>query len=247
LSVDRSGTDVEFDVLPTREGYDRWSAIYDVEDNPLIALEGPKVVDLLGEVRGLRVADIGCGTGRHAIPAAERGAQVIGVDYSDGMLLQALAKRGARAVRFIAADITWRLPLQNESFDRVVCCLAAEHIADLPRFFSELGRICRHDGFVIVSDMHPGLLLRGQMAQFRDPDTGRRTRPLSYPYQISDYVMAVIESGCEIDHMSEHIVDEPLVARSEGARRYLGWPMLFLMRLRPGTSRIFDEQRRPMM
>ncbi|MBI4578804.1 MAG: hypothetical protein HY718_03825, partial [Planctomycetes bacterium] len=54
-------------VLPTREGYDRWSSIYDGEDNPLIELEEPIVAGLLGDVHGLEVADIGCGTGRHAL------------------------------------------------------------------------------------------------------------------------------------------------------------------------------------
>ena len=73
-------------VVPVREGYDLWSRIYDEEDNPLVVLETNRVRRLLGDVRGLRVADIGCGTGRHAVAAAEAGATVIGVDFSPGML-----------------------------------------------------------------------------------------------------------------------------------------------------------------
>jgi hypothetical protein len=53
--------------LPTREGYDLWSQIYDDEDNPLIALETAWITRLLGDVRGLAVADVGCGTERHAL------------------------------------------------------------------------------------------------------------------------------------------------------------------------------------
>jgi hypothetical protein len=36
-----------------------------------------------------------------------------------------------------------------------------------------------------------------------------------------------------VDHLSEHAVDEALAGRLARARRYLGWPLLFLMRLRP--------------
>src|SRR5213075_671083 len=66
-------------VLPTREGYDRWAEIYDGDGNPLIALEEPEVDQLLGDVAGLDLVDVGCGTGRHALRLAARGANVTGV------------------------------------------------------------------------------------------------------------------------------------------------------------------------
>ena len=50
-------------ILSTREGYDRWAAIYDSDGNPLVALEEPWMDRLLGDVRGLAVLDVGCGTG----------------------------------------------------------------------------------------------------------------------------------------------------------------------------------------
>jgi malonyl-CoA O-methyltransferase len=54
--------------LPTREGYDLWSLLYDEEDNPLIALEERHFARLLGEPVGQRILDVGCGTGRHSVP-----------------------------------------------------------------------------------------------------------------------------------------------------------------------------------
>ena len=53
-------------VLPTKEGYDRWSEIYEEDGNPLILLEEPHVERLLGNVTGLSILDVGCGTGRHS-------------------------------------------------------------------------------------------------------------------------------------------------------------------------------------
>ena len=54
-------------VVPTQEGYDRWAEIYDDELNPLVIIEAPEVKRALGDVRGLDLLDVGCGTGRHAV------------------------------------------------------------------------------------------------------------------------------------------------------------------------------------
>jgi malonyl-CoA O-methyltransferase len=223
-----------FDVLPTREGYDRWAYIYDDEDNPLIALEEPHVAGLLGEVRGLSVADIGCGTGRHAVRLAAAGARVTALDFSEGMLEKARGK--SAGVQWIRHDVSTALPLAPASFDRVLCCLVIDHIADLDLLFQELGRICRREGFIVISSMHPAMMLRGVQAKFHDPRLGREIRPASQPNQISDYVMAACRAGLRIDHLSEHAVDEALARQCPRAEKYLGWPMLLMMRLRPSAS-----------
>jgi SAM-dependent methyltransferase len=217
--------------VPTREGYDLWSQIYDDEDNPLIALETAWVTRLLGDVRGLAVADVGCGTGRHAIAMAAAGARVVGIDFSPGMLAKARAKAGA-ALQLVRHDLTTGLPFASGSMDRITCCLVLEHVADLASAFAEMARICRAGGFVVVSDLHPAMRLLGTQAQFTDPSTGRKTRPAGARHQLSDYVLGATRAGLHIDHMSEHVVDEELAARSPRAQKYLGWPLLLLMRLR---------------
>ena len=69
-------------VLPTKEGYDRWSEIYEEDGNPLIVLEEPHVERMLGNVTRLSILDVGCGTGRHSIRLAQRGGKVTGLDFS---------------------------------------------------------------------------------------------------------------------------------------------------------------------
>jgi len=219
--------------LPTREGYDRWAEIYDAENNPLIALEEPLVAALLGNVRGLAIADVGCGTGRHALRLAEAGAAVTALDFSPRMLEQAKDKPGAANIHFIPHDLAAPLPLSDRSFDLALCCLVGDHIADLASLFRELARICRPDGAIIFSVMHPAMMLRGLQARFTDPATGRETRPQSYPHQVADYVMAATRAGLHLAHISEHAVDEALAQRCPRAAKYLGWPMLLLMQLRP--------------
>jgi ubiquinone/menaquinone biosynthesis C-methylase UbiE len=225
---------VEPRLVAAREGYDLWSSTYDDEDNPLIALETASVQALLGDVRGLTVADIGCGTGRHALAMAAAGATVIGLDFSEGMLARARAKPGAAAIRFVRHDLVSGLPFAARSVDRVTCCLVLEHVVDLGAAFAEMARICRAGGFVLISDLHPAMRLLGIQANFTDPTTGRKTRVGGARHQLSDYVTAATRAGLGIDHMSEHLVDDELAARSPRARKHLGWPLLLLMRLGVG-------------
>jgi malonyl-CoA O-methyltransferase len=236
VSEPTSSSPPDIDVLPTRDGYDRWAEIYDGDNNPLVALEEPWVDQLLGDVRGLIVADIGCGTGRHAIRMAAAGATVHAVDFSEGMLARARAKSQDRNITFHVHDLARPLPFPNAMFDRVLCGLVLDHIADLDGLFQEMHRICRPSGFAVISVMHPAMMLRGVQARFTDPGTGRETRPASVPNQLSDYVMAAVRAGFALDHLSEQAVDEALASRLERARKYLGWPMLFLMKLSPARG-----------
>ncbi len=149
--------------LPVREGYDLWADVYDSDGNPLIGLEERYITDLIGNVTGLDVADVGCGTGRHALELSTAGARVTALDFSLRMLEIARTKPGAEHVRFLLHDMTRPLPLADAAFDRVLCCLVAEHIPDLAGAFRELGRVCKRapSGTIIVSAMHPALNRRG--------------------------------------------------------------------------------------
>jgi malonyl-CoA O-methyltransferase len=221
------------EVVPTRAGYDRWAELYDGEDNPLVLLEERHIASLVGDVAGLALADIGCGTGRHALRWAAAGARVTAVDFSEAMLRRARTKQGAKAVTFVHHDLAEPFPLESAAFDRVCCCLVLDHIAGLDRFFQELRRLCRPGGCVILSVMHPAMSLRGVQARFIDPRSGRRISPASHAHQMSDYLMAAAQAGLHLEHVSEHAADAALATRSPRARKYLGWPMLLMMKLVP--------------
>lgn len=68
---------------------------------------GDELLDLLGPVAGLRILDLGCGTGHHAGELASRGAEVIGIDADPAMLAKAHADHPAvRFVHLDAADLS---------------------------------------------------------------------------------------------------------------------------------------------
>ena len=219
-------------MLSTREGYDRWAATYDTMGNWLLAFEEPEVDRALGPVAGQDLLDVGAGTGRHAIRLALAGARVTAIDFSAEMLAQARAKAGADRVTWISHDANTPLPFPAGSFDRVLSAPVLEHI-ELPRlrpFFAELGRVCRADGRIVVTAMHPAMFLKGISANFHD-EAGE-VRPRSYEATISDYVTGALDAGLRVERLSEHRVDDRLAERFERARKFLGWPALFVMVLR---------------
>jgi ubiquinone/menaquinone biosynthesis C-methylase UbiE len=223
-------------IVPTREGYGKWAATYDLDAlaNWLIALDEAEVQRRLPDVRGMALLDVGGGTGRHAIRLARAGARVTVIDFSEEMMAKARAKPHADQIRLVRHDVLTPFPFADGSFDCVLCALVLEHIPlpGLPEFFRELGRVARGDAHVLVTAMHPARFLRGRSANFRD-EAGTEIRPLSHVGTLSDYVMAAVNAGLKIDALSERAVDEELVRRFPRAAQSLGWPALFVMELRP--------------
>jgi ubiquinone/menaquinone biosynthesis C-methylase UbiE len=216
---------------PADEAYDRWAAVYDRDGNPLLALDDAVVPHLVGPVRGLRVVDLGSGTGRHATRLVEDGAEVTCVDLSEGMMQVARTHLSDRGARFVRHDLRHPLPFTDESFDGVVCCLVLEHIADLPSFFREARRICKPGGFVVCSDMHPAMRLRGVQANFDDAE-GTNVRVAGYEHPVSEYVTAALGAGLSLERIEEHKGDASYLPRFPRIAKYVGWPMLVAMRFR---------------
>lgn len=84
-------------------------------------VEVPFLIEVMELQPGMRLLDVGCGAGRHAVEFAARGYRVTGVDFSPGMLREAraLAERRGVTVDWIHADATtWTPP---ESYDAAIC------------------------------------------------------------------------------------------------------------------------------
>jgi ubiquinone/menaquinone biosynthesis C-methylase UbiE len=222
----------EPDPTAIRSGYDRWAEVYDHDMNPLVALEEPSVREALGDVSGLGLLDLGCGTGRHALWLSAAGARVTAVDFSEGMLSEARRKPGAEAVRFLAHDLQQPLPFETASFDRVVSGLVLEHLRDLRFVFGEARRVLASGGRAVVSAMHPAMFLKGAQARFTDPASGEKVQPGSVNHSLGDFVMAALGGGFSIDAIGEYAPDEAFAARFPRAEKYVDWPMLVVLSLR---------------
>lgn len=215
-----------------REGYDRWSELYDHDQNPLTALEEPRVREAVGEVRGKSVLDLGCGTGRHTTWLVSGGASVTALDFSEGMLREARRKTGIENVRFIAHDLHDPLPFADGAFDVVVSGLVLEHLRDLRVFFREARRVVRVGGRAVFSAMHPAMFLRGSQARFADPVSSEVVEPGSVPHKLGEMVVAALAAGFLIDEIHECSPDHGFAEQFPRAAKYVDWPILVILELR---------------
>src|SRR5262249_45543370 len=106
----------------------------------------------LGDVRGLRVLDFGCGHGMAAVVLARRGARVTAFDLSAGYLHEARARARANGVTvaFVQAD-GHRLPFAADSFDRVWGNAVLHHL-DVTTAGRELCRILPPGGLAVFCE-----------------------------------------------------------------------------------------------
>lgn len=222
--------DVQY--LPTAEGYDRWSDFYDTEGNPLLDLDESVVRELLPDPRGLRVLDLGCGTGRHLGRFLDAGARVVGLDFSAGMLAQARRKHGHRPdLTLLEADASGDLPLEQGSFDLVFSSLVLEHVAGVAGFFRQAAGLCRPGGTLLLTTMHPALFLRDVQAHYVDRESGREFRFESHPHQVGAFILAALGAGLALRDIREAAPGRELAAANPRLEKFLGWPMLLALLL----------------
>ena len=100
--------------------------------------------------RGARVLDLGCGTGRFALPMAERlGCRVTGADASEAMLGKARGKDTQGLVRWDCQHAQ-RLTYPDGSFDVVFMSHLLHHVDSPPRVLRECHRVLAVPGTVLV-------------------------------------------------------------------------------------------------
>lgn len=139
---------------------------------------------LLGDVRGRRVIDFGCGSGANTVLLANRGAHVWGIDISED-LLRIAARRMAVAGRsggasFIAAS-AHQLPFPDDSID-VVFGMAILHHLDLALVSQEIRRVLRPGGRGIFKEpIRNSATVRfvRSLIPYRKPDVSPFERPLT--------------------------------------------------------------------
>ena len=142
----------------TRAFYTKISRFYDRLSE---RTEGPvreKGLELLAAGPGETVLEIGCGTG-HGLVALDEAVgtdgRVIGIDLSEGMVLEArrnLGRSAAGASTLLACGTALALPLPDASTDAVFSSFTLElfDTPDIPRALAEWRRVLRPDGRLVV-------------------------------------------------------------------------------------------------
>lgn len=118
-------------------------------------IEQPAMRNAVGDVRGLKILDAGCGPGILAEYLTHEGAKVVGFDISPKMI--ELAKiRVPKNATFFVSDMARVLPIdQTGEFDMIVASLSIDYIKDWTIPLSEFNRLLKKNGKFIFTIQHP--------------------------------------------------------------------------------------------
>jgi ubiquinone/menaquinone biosynthesis C-methylase UbiE len=138
----------------------------------------PCIERLLGNVKGKKLLDAGCGEGYLSRYYAQLGANVTGVDISEELI-----KISRKITEEARIDVSFRvgnvcnLDIQDNSFDLILCNLVLLNIPCFQKALSEFCRILKLGGVLVLSIVHPAFNFYGpgswEMGE-KDPSTKRR-------------------------------------------------------------------------
>jgi SAM-dependent methyltransferase len=118
---------------------------------------------LLRELRpGERVLDLGCGGGRFLAALRDAGADPVGVELAEAALERARRNVSGADLRLVAPDGS--LPLGHAEVDLVWCSEVLEHVPDTVAFLTEVRRVLRPEGRLLLTVPDHGRVKRTLLA-----------------------------------------------------------------------------------
>jgi ubiquinone/menaquinone biosynthesis C-methylase UbiE len=184
-----------------KEAYQIWSEQYDTNDNKTRDLESVALQATLSNIKFDKVIEFGCGTGKNTVWLEQKAKQLLGVDFSEAMISQAINKSTAPNTKFILADINEPWSFTNEQYDLVTYSLVLEHIEDLDTIFKKACQITTEHAYLYMSELHPFKQYAGSKARFTT-EAGEQI-VTCFTHNISDFLNAAKKYNFELKLLEE--------------------------------------------
>lgn len=193
------------------KAYNSWSVQYDTNENKTRDLDKKVTIETLSDYNFLTVLELGCGTGKNTKFLLTKAEQIIGLDFSEGMLEKARKKITSDKVVFQQADLTKEWEVQNEFSDLITCSLTLEHIKNLDFIFKQAFLKLREKGKFFISELHPIKQYIGSKAKF-ETETGTEELEV-YIHHTSEYINSAEKNGFKLIKLNECFEDEAEIPR----------------------------------
>ena len=176
-------------------------------------------LDALGDLRGRRILDFGCGHGMAAVVLARRGARVTAFDLSGGYVFEASALAVANGVNiaFVQANGE-QLPFADETFDCIWGNAVLHHL-DLDRAGRELHRVLRAGGVAVFCEPWAGNPVLNWARRYL-PYRGKQRTPDEAPLtsdgikRLRKFFPRLEVAGCQLFSMVSRVCRNERVVRT---------------------------------
>ncbi|MGH8049458.1 MAG: class I SAM-dependent methyltransferase [Arenimonas sp.] len=185
-----------------QSAYDHWSATYDHDRNLTRDLDQVTMRKVFADTRYRNILELGCGTGKNTVLLAEISDALHALDFSEGMIKQARQKVDSGKVQFSVADLTRAWPIENDTFDLIVCNLVLEHIEDLAFILRQAFRGLKPGGTFYISELHPFRQYQGAKAHFQCGD--KIMEVPAYVHHVSEFLQAASDNNLSLESFNEH-------------------------------------------
>lgn len=136
--------------------HEQWASGYRTSENESFFEQAfDYIAAVLKPEQGATFLDVGCGSCAHSVRLARRGFHVRAVDFSESALAMAEANikaKGLEAKIETGRESLLDLSFPDESFDYVLCWGVLMHIPDVERAVSELSRVLKPGGTLVLSE-----------------------------------------------------------------------------------------------
>lgn len=223
---------------PVVEAYDIWSGSYDAQPgNLMLDLDSVIFSSLIKDVKiqNKRIADIGCGTGRHWQLLYDKSPVVLtGYDVSAGMLNQLRKKFPTAITRHVTNNLLTDVPAA--SVHCIISTLTIAHIENINEAISSWARILKEDGDLIITDFHPAILSAGGKRSFSHAKKSYTV--LNYVHPINELKSILKNNGFKVMKHEERFVDESVRSYYEQQNamaiyeKFKGMPVIYGLHLK---------------
>jgi len=142
---------LNYGYLPTDSNNE---AAFDIREGTFNANSVRLVLELVGslDLNGCTIVDIGCGRGGNTAVVAEKfKGQVIGIDMSSEAIAFCRKTHTSNPIDFRVGNAL-DIPLADDSCDAIINVESSHSYGNLPKFLSEVARICRPGGWFLHTD-----------------------------------------------------------------------------------------------
>jgi SAM-dependent methyltransferase len=196
---------------------------------------------------GMKVLDVGCGTGSQSIPAARCGASVTGVDIAPNLLAQAAARAYVERMKIELREAdAEELPFKDGTFDVVMSMFAAMFAPRPQVVVAEMRRVCRTGGLIAMANWTPDSFVAQQskiMSKYGPPPPPGMESPMLWGDEAA--VRERFGAGVELTITKRSITfDIPLGPSETEAhfRQHLGPAQIIARQLDAERQRAFIDE-----